>query len=97
MSENNFTDVFNDPNLPVDYASQHIDDIEPEEPREEEVYEPDQDTPPLPTTHEEVIKNLSKHPEAISQHFVEAEAIKHGIDFDHINGKDDEFSPRDKN
>ena len=97
MSKKNFTDVFNDPNLPVDYASQHIDDIGPEGQTESIDSEEDQDIKPLATTHEEVIKNLSKHPEAISQRFVEAEAIKHGIDFDHINGKDDEFSPRDKN
>lgn len=81
MSENNFTDVFNDPNLPAD--GQHIDDDQPEEPREEEVYEPDQDTPPLPTTHEEVLQNLARHPEMVSENFVNVEADRLGIDHDY--------------
>jgi len=41
----------------------------------------------LPHTHEEVLQNLSQHPEAVSQHFVESEAIKHGVDFDDKNAQ----------
>ena len=94
MSDNNFTDAFNDPNLPVDYASQHIDDDQPEEPRESIDSEEDQDGgrpdnwvdahpelyPELPRTHEEVLQNLQKN--GVAQNFLEREAHKYGIDYD---------------
>ena len=48
-------------------------------PKEEEAYEPDQDTPPIARTHEEVLQNLARNGE---QNFAEREAVKLGIDFD---------------
>ena len=67
-----------DPSLPPDYASQHIDDVYPEEPREEDEGD-DQDTP-IATTHEEVLQNLQSKGE--DQNFLEREAHKFGVDYD---------------
>ena len=52
----------------------------PEYPPEEEAYEPDQDTPPIAKTHEEVLQNLQHDGE--DQNFLEREGKKAGVDYD---------------
>ena len=43
----------------------------------------------LPTTHEEVLQNLAKHPEAVSKNEVERMANEAGVDFDSREPKDE--------
>ena len=64
-----------------------LDDDLSAEPKEKEFDHHENENVVLPRTHEEVLQNLAKHPEAVSQHFVESEAIKHGVDFDDKNAQ----------
>jgi len=61
-----------------------LDDDLSAEPKEKEFDHHENENVVLPRTHEEVIQNLAKHPE-INRNFLEAEAYKHGVDFDNKN------------
>ncbi len=49
----------------------------------------------LPITHEEQIIKLANNPDFKDRNWLEMEADKHGVDYDHIRGFDDEFSKKE--